>query len=81
MKYTARDESRVANIAQAKPSAIFVTRLSSRAIYFLFKQNGSLLSVLLYFTLTSVSKYNYLISLTHLLNIKIVFFDNSVSII
>ena len=29
MKYTARDESRVANM-----SAIFVTRLSSRAVYF-----------------------------------------------
>ena len=35
MKYTARDESRVANITQAKPSAIFVTRLSLRAVYFI----------------------------------------------
>ena len=34
MKYTAQDESRVANIAQGEASAIFVTRLSSRAIYF-----------------------------------------------
>ena len=50
MKYTARDESRVANIArgEAKLSAIFVTRLSSRAT---FIQSGSVLSVLLYFTL------------------------------
>ena len=42
MKYTARDESRVANIARGEAecyichslSAIFVTRLSSRAVYF-----------------------------------------------
>ena len=32
MKYTAQDESLVANIT--KPSAIFVTKLSSRAVYF-----------------------------------------------
>ena len=31
MKYTAQDNSRVANIAP-KPRAIFVTRLSSRAV-------------------------------------------------
>ena len=35
MKYnTARGESQMANIALAKLSAIFVTRLSSRAVYF-----------------------------------------------
>ena len=33
MKYTALDESRVANIAQGKASAIFVTSLSSRVVY------------------------------------------------
>ena len=32
MKYTAQGESQVANIAEAKPSAIFATRLSSRAV-------------------------------------------------
>ena len=32
MKYTARDESQVANIERGK--AIFVTRLLSRAVYF-----------------------------------------------
>ena len=45
MKYTARGESRVANIAQG-------TRLSPRTVYFI--QSGSVLSVLLYFTLTEV---------------------------
>ena len=35
MKYTAQGESRVANIARGEPSAIFVTRLSSRAVYFI----------------------------------------------
>ena len=39
MKYTARDENRVANIAQA--CGIFVTRSSSRAVYFHTNQNGS----------------------------------------
>ena len=34
MKCTAEGESSVANIAQAKPSAMFVTRLSPRAVYF-----------------------------------------------
>ena len=34
MKCTAWGESQVANIAQVKPSAIFVTRLSPRAVYF-----------------------------------------------
>ena len=33
MVYTARGESQVANIAQDKPSAIFVTRLSPKAVY------------------------------------------------
>ena len=32
MKYTAQGESQV---AEAKPSAMFVTRLSSRAVYFI----------------------------------------------
>ena len=34
MKYTARDENRMANIARAKLSAIFVTRLSPKAVFF-----------------------------------------------
>ena len=34
MKYTARDESRVANIARGEVLAIFVTRLSLRAVCF-----------------------------------------------
>ena len=34
MKYIARDESPVANIARGKASAIFFMRLSSRAAYF-----------------------------------------------
>ena len=51
MKYTAQGESRVANIAQVKLSAIFVTRLSPRVVYF---QIGSALSVLLFFTLKDV---------------------------
>ena len=43
----------MANIAQAKLSAIFVTRPSPRAVY-LYKQSSSALSVLLYFIPTDV---------------------------
>ena len=35
MKYTARDESQVKYSTLASPRAIFVTRLSSRAVYFI----------------------------------------------
>ena len=38
MKYTARDESEVANIAEAKGSAMFVMRFSPRAEYFHTKE-------------------------------------------
>ena len=34
MKYTAQGESQVANIARGKTDAIFITRLSTRAVYF-----------------------------------------------
>ena len=34
MKYTARGESQVANIAGGEASAIFVMRLSAKAVYF-----------------------------------------------
>ena len=50
MKYTAQGESRVANIVEAKLGAIFVTRPSPRAVYFI-QTSSSALSVLLYFTL------------------------------
>ena len=51
MVYTARSESQVANIAQANLSAIFA-RDSHQELYIPYKQSGSALSVLLYFTLT-----------------------------
>ena len=52
IKYTTRGESRVANIAQVEPSAIFVTRPSPRELCVSYKRSGSALSVLLYFTPT-----------------------------
>ena len=61
MKYTARGESRVANIALGKaecyiclPSAIFVMRPSPKSCILSYKQSGSVLSVLLYFKLKDV---------------------------
>ena len=58
MKYTARGESQVANIAQGEDS--------HQELYILYKQSSSALSVLLYFILTKVStKYSSLVILTH----------------
>ena len=34
MKYTAQDKNLVANIARGEASAVFVTILSSKAVYF-----------------------------------------------
>ena len=53
MKYTARDESRVANIARSR--VLYLSRDSHQELYILYKQSSSVLSVLLYFTLTKVS--------------------------
>ena len=59
MKYTAQDESRVANIAQGK------AKCSHQELYTFIQQSGSVLKVLLYF-------YT---NLTHLLNKQTGFFD------
>ena len=55
MKYTAREESRVANIARGEARVLYLSRDSHQELYILYKQSGSVLSVLLYFTLTKVS--------------------------
>ena len=56
MKYTAQDESRVANIAQGKAECyVYLSQDSHQELYILYKQSSSILSVLLYFTLTKVS--------------------------
>ena len=55
---------------------LYLSQDSYQEVYILYKQSGSALSVLLYFTLTKVSaKYSSLVILTHLLNKQIVFFD------
>ena len=55
---------------------LYLSRDSHQELYILYKQSGSVLSVLLYFTLTKVSaKYSSLVILTYLLNKQIVFFD------
>ena len=50
MKYTASDESRVANIAEAKPRVLYLSRDSHQELYTSIQTSGSALSVLLYFT-------------------------------
>ena len=52
MKYTARDESQVANIGEAECYICHETLIKSCILS--YKQSGSVLSVLLYFTLTEV---------------------------
>ena len=69
MKYTARDESQVANIAQREVKCYICHKTLIKSCILPYKQSGSVLSVLLYFTLTKVSaKYSSLAILTHLLN-------------
>ena len=56
MKYTAQGESRVANIVEAKLSAILSPRTifardPHQELYISYKRSSSALSVLLYFTL------------------------------
>ena len=53
MKYTARDESRMANIARGEAeysNYVYLSQDSYQELY-TFIQSGSALSVLLYFTL------------------------------
>ena len=62
MKYTARDESRVANIAQDEAKCYICHKTLIKSCILSFKQSGSVLSVLLHFTLTEVSaKYSSLV--------------------
>ena len=69
MKYTARDESRVANIARGEAKCYIYHEILIKSCILSYKRSGSVLSVLLYFTLTKVStKYSSLVILTHSLN-------------
>ena len=51
MKYTARDESRVANIARGEAECYICHKTLIKSCILSYKQSGSVLSVLLYFTL------------------------------
>ena len=56
---------------------LYLSRDSHEELYILYKQSGSVLSVLLpvFYTYQSVNKTQILGHLTHLLNKQIVFFD------
>ena len=69
MKYTARDESQVANIARGEAKCYICHKTLIKSWILSYKQSSSVLSVLLYFTLTKVSsKYSSLVILMHLSN-------------
>ena len=51
MKYTARDESRVVNIARGKAKCYICHKTLIKSYILSYKRSGSALSVLLYFTL------------------------------
>ena len=51
MKYTARDESQVANIARGKAECYICHKTLIKNCILSYKQSGSVLSVLLYFRL------------------------------
>jgi len=52
MKYTARDESQVANIARGEGQCYICHKTLIKSCIFSYKQSGSVLSVLLYFNYT-----------------------------
>ena len=54
MKYTARGESRVANIARGEPECYICHKTLTKSCILSYKQSGSALSVLLYFKLKDV---------------------------
>ena len=54
MKYTARCESRVANIAQDEAQCYICHETLTKSCILSYKRSGSALSVLLYFTLKDV---------------------------
>ena len=56
MKYTARDESRVANIARGKAECYIVMRLSSRAVYFIQTKWQCFKCFIVFYTYQSVDK-------------------------
>ena len=56
IKYTARGESRVVNIAQGKAECYICHEILTKSCILSYKRSGSVLSVLLYFTLEDVLK-------------------------
>ena len=54
MKYTAQDESQVANIARGEAKCYICHETLIKSCILSYKQSGSALSVLLYFTLKDV---------------------------
>ena len=54
MKYTARGESRVANIARGEAKCYICLETLTKSCILSYKQSGSALSVLLYFKLKDV---------------------------
>ena len=54
MKYTTQGESRVANIAQDEAECYICHETLTKSFILSYKQSGSALSVLLYFTLKGV---------------------------
>ena len=54
MKYTAQDESQVANIAQGEAECYICHETLIKSCILTYKQSGSALSVLLYSTLKDV---------------------------
>ena len=55
MKYTAQDESRVANIAQGEAECYICHKTLIKSCILSYKQSGSVLSILLYFALTYIT--------------------------
>ena len=69
MKYTARDESRVANIARGEAECYICHKTLIKSCILSYKQSGSVFKCFIVFYTNKMSaKYSFLAILTHLLN-------------
>ena len=81
MKYTARGESQVANIAGGKAQCYICHETLTKSCMLSYKQSGSALSVLLYFTLKDVLTEDTPLKFNTFIDKQIYFFDINVSIV
>ena len=75
MKYTAQDESQVANIARGKAECYICHETLTKSCILSYKQSGSALSALLYIKLKDVLTEDIPLKFNTFMNKQMYFFD------